>query len=164
MAVSKKAFASITILLFMLFFLFITLENNLNETTDFIIIKQIETKKENIYSNFEKTIKNTLNDCESDPLIVKEKISKNVFEYGNKNNFYIQNTVSKETKKITLQDTKELIRVIVYRPSERILIKEVYITKGIFYNKQLLLIVKNRKYQETFYFPKNYFIREVIFC
>lgn len=164
MAVSKKAFASITILLFMLFFLFITLENNLNETTDFIIIKQIETKKENIYSNFEKTIKNTLNDCESDPLIVKEKISKNVFEYGNKNNFYIQNTVSKETKKITLQDTKELIRVIVYRPSERILIKEVYITKGIFYNKQLLLIVKNRKYQETFNFPKNYFIREVIFC
>ncbi|MDD4049504.1 MAG: hypothetical protein PHX47_00675 [Candidatus ainarchaeum sp.] len=148
----------------MLFFLFITLENNLNETTDFIIIKQIETKKENIYSNFEKTIKNTLNDCESDPLIVKEKISKNVFEYGNKNNFYIQNTVSKETKKITLQDTKELIRVIVYRPSERILIKEVYITKGIFYNKQLLLIVKNRKYQETFNFPKNYFIREVIFC
>jgi hypothetical protein len=164
MAVSKKAFASITILLFMLFFLFITLENNLNETTDFIIIKQIETKKENIYSNFEKTIKNTLNDCESDPLIVKEKISKNVFEYAIKNNFYIQNTVSKETKKITLQDTKELIRVIVYRPSERILIKEVYITKGIFYNKQLLLIVKNRKYQETFYFPKNYFIREVIFC
>ncbi len=164
MAVSKKAFASITILLFMLFFLFITLENNLNETTDFIIIKQIETKKGNIYSNFEKTIKNTLNDCESDPLIVKEKISKNVFEYGNKNNFYIQNTVSKETKKITLQDTKELIRVIVYRPSERILIKEVYITKGIFYNKQLLFIVKNRKYQETFNFPKNYFIREVIFC
>lgn len=164
MAVSKKAFASITILLFMLFFLFITLENNLNETTDFIIIKQIETKKENIYSNFEKTIKNTLNDCESDPLIVKEKISKNVFEYGNKNNFYIQNTVSKETKKITLQDTKELIRVIVYRPSERILIKEAYITRGIFYNKQLLLIVKNRKYQETFNFPKNYFIREVIFC
>lgn len=164
MAVSKKAFASITILLFMLFFLFITLENNLNETTDFIIIKQIETKKENIYSNFEKTIKNTLNDCESDPLIVKEKISKNVFEYGNKNNFYIQNTVSKETKKITLQDTKELIRVIVYRPSERILIKEVYITKGIFYNKQLLFIVKNRNYQETFNFPKNYFIREVIFC
>jgi len=164
MAVSKKAFASITILLFMLFFLFITLENNLNETTDFIIIKQIETKKENIYSNFEKTIKNTLNDCESDPLIVKEKISKNVFEYAIENNFYIQNTVSKETKKITLQDTKELIRVIVYRPSERILIKEVYITKGIFYNKQLLFIVKNRKYQETFYFPKNYFIREVIFC
>ncbi|NCQ51224.1 hypothetical protein GW796_04900 [archaeon] len=164
MAVSKKAFASITILLFMLFFLFITLENNLNETTDLIIIKQIETRKENIYYNFEKTIKNTLNDCESNPLVVKEKISSNIFEYGNKNNFYIQNTISKEKNKITLLDTTEIIRVIIYRPSERILIKEAYITRGIFYNKQLLFIVKNRNYQETFNFPKNYFIREVVFC
>jgi len=164
MAVSKKAFASITILLFMLFFLFITLENNLNETTDLTIIKQIETRKENIYYNFEKTIKNTLNDCESNPLVVKEKISSNIFEYGNKNNFYIQNTISKEKNKITLLDTTEIIRVIIYRPSERILIKEAYITRGIFYNKQLLFIVKNRNYQETFNFPKNYFIREVVFC
>ncbi|NCP72490.1 hypothetical protein GW835_03830 [archaeon] len=148
----------------MLFFLFITLENNLNETTDLIIIKQIETRKENIYYNFEKTIKNTLNDCESNPLVVKEKISSNIFEYGNKNNFYIQNTISKEKNKITLLDTTEIIRVIIYRPSERILIKEAYITRGIFYNKQLLFIVKNRNYQETFNFPKNYFIREVVFC
>jgi hypothetical protein len=164
MAVSKKAFASITILLFILFFLFITLENNLNETTDLIIIKQIETRKENIYHNFEKTIKNTLNDCESNPLVVKEKLSSNIFEYGNKNNFYIQNTISKEKNKITLLDTTEIIRVIIYRPSERILIKEAYITRGIFYNKQLLFIVTNRNYQETFNFPKNYFIREVVFC
>ncbi len=74
MAISKKAFASITVLLFMLFFLFITFENKLKDTSDFIIIKQVETRKESIYLSYESLLKNTLNDCVSDPLVVKEKV------------------------------------------------------------------------------------------
>jgi hypothetical protein len=164
MAISKKAFASITILLFILFFLFITLENKISQTSDFIIIKQIETRKESTYLNFEQIVKNTLSDCESNPLIVKEKITLKILDYGRENNFFILNTISKDKKEITLLDTQEIIRVIIYRPSKNILIKEMHLTKGLFYNKQLGFLVKNRKYQETFLIPNNYVIREVIFC
>ena len=148
----------------MLFFLFITLENNLKDTSDFIIIKQVETRKESIYLSYESLLKNTLNDCVSDPLVVKEKVIIESVKYGVKNDFFIRNNILKTENKVSLLLFPEIIKVIIYKPNKYITIKEVHITKGALYQDNLGFTVKTRKYKSTFLFPDNYVIRKVMFC
>jgi len=161
---SKKGFASIIILLFLLFFLFIAISSEKEEITDLIVINQVETKKENIYLNFEKTILNNLNNCEENPLIVKESIVSEINRFGKDNNFYIKDLISLEKEKLNLLNTSSITTVIIYKPVKHILVKEVYITNGITSTKQLGFTVSTRKYTSNYFFERKYFLRKVILC
>jgi hypothetical protein len=161
---NQKAFASIIILLFILFFLFITINNKNQNITDFIIIKQVNTQKETTYLNFETILNNTLNGCEDNVVLIKENILKNSYDYTNKNNFFIQNTVTKKINKINLTSFNKIIKVIVYKPTKNIIIKEIHLTNGILRNQKLGFNITSRRYSEIFLFPENYFLRKVIFC
>lgn len=161
---NQKAFASITILLFLLFFLFITFENK-TYASDFLIIKQVETKKESTYLNFEKIIENKINNCKDNPSIIKEEIVLEILKFKPENtNFFIKNKINLEKKELNYINLNDIIKVIVYKPSKNIIVKDVYITNGILKNKNLGFIVNTKKYNSIFLFPENYFIRKVVFC
>lgn len=164
MICSEKAFASVTILLFLLFFLFIVVTNEKQEVTDFLIIEQVETRKENIYLNFEKSVLNTLNNCEENHLTVTKEVNKKINDFGRKNDFYILNLKTKEKEKINLLTISDITRVIIYKPIKHVIVKEVYITNGLMSNKQLGFQVNTRKYRSNFLFERKYFLRKVIFC
>ncbi len=166
MAINQKAFASIIVLLFLLFFSFIILENKRTDISDFIIIKQAETKKESIYLNFETNIKNTLNNCEEDPLINNLEVIKeaNNFINNSDSNFFIKNIISQKEEEVNITYLTEIIKVIVYKPSRNIVVKEVHITNGFLKNKVLGYTLNTSNYKTTFLFPENYSLKKVIFC
>lgn len=164
MMVSKKAFASIIVLLFLLIFLSITIQNKQNTLSDFIILKQVETKKENEYLNFEKVILNSLNNCQENPIIIKEQIVMQVNNFTKDKEYFIINDILKKEENINLFSLNNIIRINVYKPYKKIIIKEVYLTNGINNDKSLSFKINTRNYSSTFIFPKNYFLRKVVFC
>lgn len=160
---NERAFASITLLLFLVFFTSITLEEK-NTTSDFIIIKQVETLKENTYLNFERTIENKLNNCKDDPFSVKLEVVDEIFKFTEKNSFFIENTITNERKEVSYLELLDIVKVIVYKPTKEVTVKEVHITQGILKNKKLGYSINSKKYTSSFLFPENYFIRKVVFC
>jgi hypothetical protein len=165
MVISAKAFASITVLLFLLFFLFITVDIKKEELTDFIIISQVETKKENTYLNFENILKKSLDDCEDDPLKIKQKVIFESFKFiKNEDNFFINDTLLNKNKPIDVLNYSDIVKIIVYKPHKTIVVKEVHITNGLLNNKTLGFKISNKRYESSFFFPKKYFLRKVVFC
>lgn len=165
MVISAKAFASITVLLFLLFFLFITTDIKKEELTDFIIISQIETKKESTYLNFQQILDNSINDCKDDPLIVKEHVISESYKFIIKeDNFFITNIITNKEKKIDYLEYAKLIKVIVYKPAKNVIVKEIFITNGILNNKQLLFKTISKRYNSIYFFPENYKVKKVVFC
>jgi hypothetical protein len=165
MVVSAKAFASITVLLFLLFFLFITIDVKKEDLTDFIIISQVETRKENTYLNFEMVLKKSLDDCKDDPLKVKESVILESFKFiKNEANFFINDSLLNKNKPIDILSYSEMVKIIVYKPHKTIIVKEVHITNGLFNNKTLGFKINNKRYESSFFFPKKYFLRKVVFC
>jgi hypothetical protein len=164
MMVSKKAFASIVILLFLLIFLSITIQNKQNNLTDFIIIDQVETKKETEYLNFETILENTLNDCLDNPIIIKEKMIWSINKHIKNKNYFLKNKIDDKEETVTLLSLNEIIRINVYKPSKRIYIKEIHLTNGLFKNKQLGFKINTKNYQSMFLFSDKYYFRKVVFC
>lgn len=162
--VSKKAFASIVILLFLLIFLSITIQDRKNHLTDLIIIDQVETRKENEYLNFETVIEKNLNDCLDNPIIIKEKMTSSINKHIQNKNYFLKDKISEKEEKISILNLSEIIRINVYKPTKRIYIKEIHITNGLFKKKILGFKINTKNYQSTFLFPENYYFRKVVFC
>lgn len=161
---TKKAFLSISLLLFFLIFSSLTLNHPLQDSSDFLIIKQIETKKESTYLSFENLLKNSLNNCESNPFVVKEKVVDIFYDFSKQNNFFVYNFFNKKEYVLTRTDLKEFVKVIVYKPTQFTTIKEIHITTSENGLEVIGFFVKNSKYKSKFLIPNNFVIRKVMFC
>ncbi len=164
--ITKKGFISLFVLLFILTFIFITIQHKPNTIDDFIIIEQAETKKESNILNIQEIITNSLKINTENSSDLKKEVNTRLLEYFSKEdiyNYYILNSISNTKQEVSLSKLQDISKIITYKPSKHITIKKYVITNGITKDMLLSFDINTNNYLTIYSFPENYSLMVVVY-
>lgn len=168
MTTKNKGFLSLGVLLFLLIFLSIAVNDRIENNLDFVIVKSQSTKKHSATINFEEMIKQELANPNIDPLTLNAQINSKVINYLSSQDtetedWFIIDINTKKRQKVTLLELQEITKTIVLRPLPNVYVKRYTLTNGINKNKYLGFEQKTSYSKTTFSFPKNYTVEVVVY-
>lgn len=168
MKTKNKGFLSLGVLLFLLIFFSVAINDRIENNLDFVIVKSQSTKKHSATINFEEMIKQELLLPNTDPLTLNTQINAKVITYISSQNtetedWFILDINTKKKQRINLLELQEITKTIVLRPMPNVYVKRYTITNGLAKNKYLGFEERTSYSKTTFTFPKNYTVEVIVY-
>lgn len=168
MKTKNKGFLSLGVLLFLLIFFSVAINDRIENNLDFVIVKSQSTKKHSATINFEEMIKQELLLPNTDPLTLNTQINAKVITYLSSQDtetedWFILDINTKKKQKVNLLELQEITKTIVLRPMPNVYVKRYTITNGLAKNKYLGFEERTSYSKTTFTFPKNYTVEVVVY-
>ena len=168
MKTKNKGFLSLGVLLFLLIFFSVAINDRIENNLDFVIVKSQSTKKHSATINFEEIIKQELSVPNTDPLTLNTQINAKVITYISSQNtetedWFILDINTKKKQRINLLELQEITKTIVLRPMPNVYVKRYTITNGLAKNKYLGFEERTSYSKTTFTFPKNYTVEVIVY-
>ena len=163
---NKKAIISIFTLFFVLSFILLLTGDQREGLKSFQEIKLAQTQIKSFEYNLEQVIKNQMNNKEDNEIIIKSNINKELekFLIQEKNlNIKIHNIKENKEENINFKSLQSISKLIIYKPTKNILVKEYTITNGI--NKSDIinysLETKNLSFKKSI--PLNFSVKVIVY-